>query len=401
MLHVTRILLINLFLFPLQVLAQQPVIYQLSVDHDDPDSVKVDVDTQSLGTIEFNPSRTRGHDTQPQLYCTESRDRTFSLSYGQAAQCQSVHWRLPLDNVTAEGLDIADQQDSRSVQKGWYFVSEWNSLPRIKQVEDVVVCGPDKRCQPIPKLSQAPAFVVWGMQDLSLDINGHTVRVYSDVDNVMHDLARWKPTFERQLSYLENVFSNPDRKQWQMAFFERKKRAGNLSGAAGNALILINTLTDNSGTLSEHSIQMLLKIAAHESVHIMDTASRPTWAAESLAEYYAMKSLQNTDYQTNDPLQEWVTLSKRFPFSDTGLIEANRRYEHQHQQQYYPLFYFKGAAFWFELDRQLVKKGTSLDSLMAGLMFKETGDLSDGFVATVVNQVGAQPWRNIEQAYLK
>ncbi|WP_019275677.1 hypothetical protein [Vibrio coralliilyticus] len=381
------------------VFAAPSLTYQLSVDPDDTDKVIVTADTSGLDKVDIIPARTLTSAVQPLILCQLPSGRITALDQSSPQKCQQIQWSLKMEHTSEQGMDISQQIDSRSIDEGWYFISEWNSLPRVKGSSEIRVCTPERNCQTIPDLSEPPLFVVWGMESTELNINDKKVTVFSDAPQVMLQVEQWKPVLETSLRYLNSVFSNTQRQDWQMAFFKKDRSSGSLSGAAGQNMILINAWLEQ-GKLTPVSLKMLLKIAAHESVHVLDSASRPTWAAESLAEYYAIKSLQTTPYSADEPTRFWLSFAQKFPFSKTGLVEANRLYNEQGAGQYYPLFYFKGSAFWYELDSALNHTGSSLDGLMSQLNFETDGRLSPEFVNAVSEKIGDREWTAISRRYL-
>ncbi|MBN3492749.1 hypothetical protein [Vibrio neptunius] len=381
------------------VFANSSLTYQLSIDPDDADKVIVNVDTSGLEQVKVSPARTLTHSDQPVISCQTASGIITVLDGLHSQKCQQIEWFLKMKHTPDHGMDISQQIDSRSVDKGWYFISEWDSLPRVEGSRNIRVCTPEQNCQEMPELSEPPMFVVWGMKSTELNINDNKVTVFSDAPQVMKQVEQWKPVLETSLRYLNSVFSNTQRRDWQMAFFKKDRSSGSLSGAAGQNMILINAWLEQ-GKLTPVSLKMLLKIAAHESVHVLDSASRPTWAAESLAEYYAIKSLQTTPYAADNPIHFWHGFAQKFPFSSTGLIEANRLFSEQGAGQYYPLFYFKGSAFWYELDAALSHTGSSLDSLMSRLNFETDGSLSIKFVSAVTEKIGDKEWTAISLRYL-
>ena len=393
------VLLVLSLLASTGVFANPSLTYQLSIDPDDADKVIVTVDTSGLEQVEMIPARTLTSAVQPLISCQLPSGRITALDQPSPQKCKQIQWSLQMEYTPEQGMDISQQIDSRSIGDGWYFISEWNSLLRVKGINEIRVCTPEQNCQTIPELSQPPLFVVWGMESTELNINDKQVTVFSDAPQVMQQVERWKPVLETSLRYLSSVFSNTQRQDWQMAFFKKDRSSGSLSGAAGQNMILINAWLEQ-GKLTPVSLKMLLKIAAHESVHVLDAASRPTWAAESLAEYYAIKSLQTTPYAAEEPTHFWLGFAKKFPFSKTGLVEANRLYNEQGAGQYYPLFYFKGSAFWYELDSALNHTGSSLDSLMSQLNFETDGSLSAEFVTAVSEEIGDKEWTAISHRYL-
>jgi hypothetical protein len=376
--------------------------YQLQLVADRSDVIAVSVDTHQLGAFQAVPARTLANDTQPDLFCVAASGSRTSIEYQTPIQCDHVTWQLPFAEIDQDGFDIAKQIDSYEPQKGWRFVSEFNSLPRFSAHNEgpvpAQVCAPDNQCSWMPNADQPPLFVVWGLKPVELDINGKAIKVTTDTEQVLQTMDKWKPALESQLNYLISLFPDSAVNQWDIAFFSRDKQAGSVSGAAGSDKILINAILNN-GQLEESEIPMLLKIAAHESMHLLDTTS-PLWAAESIAEYYANKSLDKTTYDFTDPQAQWRDFKQSFPFASTGLLEAHNRVSNEQQYQYYPLFYVKGPAFWQAIDQSLTDKGESLDTRLPTLTYNQDGSLSDASIADLTKVIGKNKWQELVKLYL-
>ncbi|POF58386.1 hypothetical protein CRN58_14410, partial [Vibrio vulnificus] len=283
----------------------------------------------------------------PALSCLQD-ERFTSIQYGTEVECDRIEWQTTTEKVPEQGFEPSNQNDSYSPQQGWYFVSEYDSLPRIPQANITLVCTPDQHCYTLPDPTLPPLFLVWGMDTARIPISGQHVRVHVEDAKVIDVQQRWLPTMQKQLSYLHRVFPQSNMAGWELAFFKREKNAGSLGGAAGTNMLLVNSLLDQ-GELTDESLQFLLKISAHESIHYMDKRQNSLWKSESLAEYYALKSLMNTEITFESPEALWQQFAQKYPFAGTGLYEAEHQVLEQGNRQYYPLFYFKGAAFWYAL----------------------------------------------------
>ncbi|GLT16531.1 hypothetical protein GCM10007938_03070 [Vibrio zhanjiangensis] len=382
--------------------AKSPLTYQLEQVADRPDLIAVSVETKQLGTFQALPAKTFTNDTQPVLFCVTTNGSQSAVEYQTPIQCDHVTWQLPLAEIDQNGFDIAEQIDSYEPRKGWRFISEFNSLPRFSMGNDdpvpAQVCTPDSQCGWMPNADQPPLFVIWGLKPIELDVNGKAVKITTDTEQILQTVDKWKPALESQLNYLISLYPDNTVNQWDIAFFRRDKQAGSVSGAAGSDKILINVIL-NDGQLEDNEMPMLLKIAAHESMHLLNTNS-PGWASESIAEYYAIKSLDKTPYDFASPQTQWQNFKQSFPFATTGLLEANSRVSKEQQYQYYPLFYVKGPAFWQALDQSLTDKGESLDTRLPTLTFNKDGRLSEASIADLTNVIGEKKWYEIANLYL-
>tara|TARA_Y100001956_G_scaffold81524_2_gene99315 strand:+ start:12978 stop:14177 length:1200 start_codon:yes stop_codon:yes gene_type:complete len=376
--------------------------YQVKQHTFDPSVVTVSVNTSAFTQFQVIPARTMQSDIQPSLICETSTGEQNIATYNTDLTCTNVSWTLSLAEVDQHGFDIAEQLDSYSADKGWFFISEFNSLPRFvnhdQQPIDANIILPNGKKQIMPKTTQPPLFLVGGLTPISLDINGYQVEISSDTQQVLDAIEQWKPAFETQLRYLVSLYPQRATRSWNVAFFARDKTAGSVSGAAGSDTILVNALQEN-GKLDFDSMPMLLKIAAHESMHMIEQ-STPLWASESLAEYYAMKSLKKTSYSFVSADTQWQQFKQSFPLASTGLLEAHQKVSAQGMQQYYPLFYVKGPAFWLNIDNALTEAGSSLDKLVANFTFEATGELSPSSVKQIMQVIGEEGWQKIAENYL-
>ncbi|EAP95700.1 hypothetical protein [Vibrio splendidus] len=376
--------------------------YQLKQVVGRSDVIAVNVETKQLGTFHALQARTLVNDAQPALLCVTVNGSQSAIEYQTPIQCDYVTWQLSLAEIGQDGFDIAKQVDSYEPQKGWRFISEFNSLPRFSTRNNdsipAQVCAPDSQCGALPDVDQPPLFVVWGLKSVELDFNGKVIKISTDTDQILQTMGDWKSTLESQLIYLTNLFPDSAVNQWEFVFFSRDKQAGSVSGAAGSNKILINAIL-NKGQLEDDELPMLLKIAAHESMHLLNTTS-PLWATESIAEYYANKSLENTPYDFADPQTQWRDFKQSFPFASTGLLEANDRVSNKQQYQYYPLFYVKGPAFWQELEQSLTDKEDNLDTLLWTLTYNKNGSLSEASIADLIKAIGKKKWDELANLYL-
>lgn len=236
------------------------------------------------------------------------------------------------------------------------------------------------------------------MDTALIPISGQHVRVHVEDAKVIDAQQRWLPTMQKQLSYLHRVFPQSNMAGWELAFFKRDKNAGSLGGAAGTNMLLVNSLLDQ-GELTDESLQFLLKISAHESIHYMDKRQNSLWKSESLAEYYALKSLMNTEITFESPEALWQQFAQKYPFAGTGLYEAEHQVLEQGNRQYYPLFYFKGAAFWYALDQALQTHGASLDQWQQIELGRET-ELDAKIITQLQAIIGEERWQALAEKYL-
>ncbi|MCG6274798.1 hypothetical protein K6U70_22030 [Vibrio vulnificus] len=393
----TRLLVLTLPILASSFTMANEVNYHIRISPTSEDQLRFSASTRHLGKFTVKPPRSLTSAMPPALSCLQ--DELFtSIQYGTEVECDKIEWQTSAEKVPEQGFEPSNQNDSYSPQHGWYFVSEYDSLPRIPQADITLVCTPDQRCYTLPDPTLPPLFLVWGMDTARIPISGQHVRVHVEDAKVIDAQQRWLPTMQKQLSYLHRVFPQSNMAGWELAFFKRDKNAGSLGGAAGANMLLVNSLLDQ-GELTDESLQLLLKISAHESIHYMDKRKNSLWKSESLAEYYALKSLMNTEITFESPETLWQQFAQKYPLATTGLYEAEHQVLEQGNRQYYPLFYFKGAAFWYALDQALQAHRASLDQWQQIELGREA-ELDAKIITQLQAIIGEERWQALAEKYL-
>jgi hypothetical protein len=381
--------------------ASSPVIYSINVDSYNPRLAKVKIDTSTLPSITMLASRTMRNNRQPELICQRGGLPDRRVDFGSSINCDSVVWTLNFQKEVIEGVDASLQNNIYSPAGDWHLLTEWNSLPRIKGMNNVQVCiNSDKpQCHKLPSISSPPLFMVWGMAEKELNIDDVPVHVMTNQTQLLEQNSTWLPILSNQISYIKSVFNVDKMEPWSLVWLKREVSSGSIGGAAGNQIYIANVATKN-GILISTSYQHLLKISAHESIHFLSSVPAPAWADESLAEYYAIKSLSKTVYSLPDPIETWQRMAAKFPHGETNLYEASRFVTEEQNYEYYGLFYTKGPAFWAELDKQLHLKGDSLTPYLSELKTEWKVNLPPQFVDAMIKIIGAKDWVRIENKYL-
>ncbi|RKF18756.1 hypothetical protein DBZ36_10190 [Alginatibacterium sediminis] len=375
------------------------LVYDLQIDPNDAAKAKVELDTRSFDTVNFEAARSMGDSFTPQLFCKLNSEQVIKLAYQEEQQCESVFWWLNFESVSELGIDLSQQQDSFDAQQGWYFLSEWNSLPRIKGNYEVELCIAGEHCQVLPTVDEAPLLIVWGLAVKHIQLAENQVNISTNLEFLFESSQRWIPRLQSQLNYLQQVFAEQESADWNFVYLSREQSSGSVSGLAGNESLLVNVPV-TKGAIADKSFAHLLKISAHEALHFIVQYPNSLWANESLAEYYAQKSLFGTEYEFDRPVFAWELQSKQFPFANIGLLEANHLVAQKHLYQYYPLFYLKGAAFWHALDTSLTAKGFQLDHLVTQLEFDQQGDFDSASALLFQERLGKAKWQQLRMKYL-
>ncbi len=392
-------------------------VYQIHLDAENPQQALVEVDTSLMETSYWLPARSLTESEPVELTC-HNGEQTNSLPYEVTQSCDKVSWSIAFSSVPELGLDASAQINSyfpstKTRKQPWYLLTEWDSLPRLKTKVPIDVCFNEKYCQRIPALNEAPLFMTFNMPSHELSLYNQPLDLFTDVPALLESQEQWQPIMEEQMGYLMGVFSAYHTKPWDLVVFGREVSAGSIGGAAGNRIFMTN-LPLEDGKIEADALKHFLKISAHESLHFISSVDSPIWLSESLAEYYAQKSLVDTEFAFSDPVQVWRDKSENMPVADTGLYLASQKVSKQRLMQYYPLFYLKGTAFWIELDLHLQRNQSSLDNYVSLLQSKqdeptkprsvsrESSDVSLPlpFVDAVSEVIGESVFNQLETRYL-
>ncbi len=390
-------------LLPSYVLSQSPLVYQVKVDNANPLVADVSVDTSQAGALRFLPPRFFDNgEVEPILYCHNTGNKVKPISWQVPVQCVRVSWQISFIPVSPEGLEVSQQRNAFSLLEGWHLLTEWNTLPRIQDQDAIRVClyAESNTCYDLPPTSAAPLFIVSGMQhNMLIDVGDITLNLKSSGRQLVDQQLLWVPVFLHQIDYLKSQFSVNNAELWQLVWFKRERRSGSIGGAAGFHTFLANYPVEN-GVISRDAYTYLLKISAHEFMHQLFYVPNAIWVNESLAEYYAISSLQGTRYRVSSAVNRWMYSATAFPLSYVGLYDAAKQVERNNNYAYYGLFYTKGAALWGAIDQQLQKKNTRLSQYLSLLENAKDQILPQAFVDAIIDKLGQAEWTIIRQRYL-
>lgn len=392
-------------------------VYHINFNAEEPNQALIEVDTSLLETSYWSPARSLNDADPIELTC-HNGEQTNSLPYEVTQSCDKVSWPITFVDVPELGLDASAQINSyfpanKTRKQPWYLLTEWHSLPRINTEVSIEICFDESHCQLMPEPSKAPLFMTFNMPNHELSLYNQPLDLFTDVPALLESQELWQPVMEEQMGYLMGVFSAYRTKPWDLVAFGREMSTGNIGGAAGNRVFMTNVPLED-GKIPVGGLKHFLKISAHESLHFISSVDSPIWLSESLAEYYAQKSLVDTEYAFPDPVQIWREKSVNMPVADTGLYLASEKVSQQQLMQYYPLFYLKGTAFWLDLDLHLQRNQSSLDNYVSLLQTKQNESnkqrltnatnrdvtLPLAFVKAVSDVIGKSVFSQLETRYL-
>ncbi|GHB36388.1 hypothetical protein GCM10007094_27520 [Pseudovibrio japonicus] len=286
--------------------------------------------------------------------------------------CRQLQWTVTFDNTRTAPYALANQQNLYS-PTGWWSLTEWDDIPRFKDMSKIEVCGKapgmdtQARCHPLPTTNEPPLILTWGNSTRTLTAGQTTLTLFKD-DPTGALTEENLPALQQQLEYLQQLLTSerktPETIDLVWVAIDEKLRQ--IAGAAGKQAFLANfAVTDT--TTTEYSRAKLHWVSAHELFHLLATQPYPLWMSESLAQYYGYKSLQKAGLKAQTPTEQWQGFQQHFPHAATGLYEAHNKVTRENNPSYYPLFYVKGAAFWQAVDEELQKSGSSLDKILPHL----------------------------------
>lgn len=328
------------------------------------------------------------------------------------AGCNKVSWGIDVQPVPGAGVDSSEQKSVYFQDKKWWLLSEPTSLLRLDgQAEDTLrIVGPGLQQGAMAASAGqwrvpsegAPEYYAFGNLALS-----HQQLGPFSVDYVADDAAgvarlQLPVLHAKALRYLAAILppaksiSAKDRHLFVLwlGIDHQKGRAG---GAAGHRSFLANYIKGAENT--EASTALTLMILAHEQFHQLAAMSlthkvkSPTWAGESLAHYYGLKTLAQSQLPENVLARLRGHFIQPGKVPEQGLLALERQYQ-QGDRSVYSLFYAQGATFWAEVDRLLQSASQnkrSLDDFLPLLLahdFTQAGQLPPSFVSALRQVLG-------------
>ncbi|MDE1464020.1 hypothetical protein [Spartinivicinus poritis] len=389
-------------------IASSDITYRVNVEKENPTIAKVSADVLTLGNFVIEPpqaSNLSTSHTKLNVICQAGKGKNISIQFGVPIQCKSIHWNIKFKKLSHTNFEASSLQNIYS-PIGWWVLHEQDSLPRISGNHSIYVCVTKNNCNKLPENisgnSGPPVFMVWGKKTGVIKIHNFKINIFSDKELLYSKIPSIKEELEKQYSYLSAVFlSDKQQITWSLVWIAIDQKYNHLSGAAGANAYITNYLVDN-GRLTDRTLPWLLRVSAHETVHVLSKYTLPTWINESLAEYYAFKTLTLSNIETRDPIQEWLKRKSAISHASSGLYHANRMVSEQHDMSFYPLFYLKGAALWQELDIALNEEGKNLDQYIRLLNKDDSHDptINQSFIQSMVRELGSGLWESISSKYL-
>lgn len=378
--------------------------YQLELS-EDPAKAHLSIQTKQLGTFQLTAARSMKSDATPptELLCLR-QGKASKATLDTDLICDEVRWPVHFTELKQQDYDVSQQQNLYSEQ-GWWLLTEWDDLQRIKGAGSAELCLKQQDqwsdCKSIPAENQPPLFYLVGKTLNSIKIANQRFDIYSNIDvGALLSLSQLKLQ-QAQFDYLMQLTAAKPSQAISLLWLGVSPAQRNLGGAAGLNSYLANFHYDASG-ISAKSQQRLWWISGHELFHILYNKPLALWQSESLAHYFGYKSLLNAGVQPEHSPLYYLEKAASGPNAAAGLYLAQQKVTEQQDYSYYALFYDKGAAFWYELDQLLQQQGKSLDQYLPLLHQQqpESDQLPAGFIDSVSHVVGKLKFEQLQQRYL-
>lgn len=327
--------------------------------------------------------------------------------------CREVSWRVRPERIEHGQADASRQASLALRSPDWILLSEPTSL--LRPVDDggdefleseLRLVGATERSPgrwKLPAMNKAPEFFALGdFHESSVEIGGRQIH------HVIDDPERLARTgllglHEQALAFLAQRLPLPldlpaQERGLLVIWLGIKPGSGEIGGAAGGHSFVTNYLIPDGKGGALRRAEPLMTLA-HEQFHQLADQIRgnrpalPVWLNESLAQYYALKTLRTIlpGPETDRIVAHFITPGR----ITENLLSLDRR-NRAHDPSAYPLIYQQGASFWAEFDEAL-QQGTQhrigLDQLLVELLtagIPSDGSLPPAFVAKAAAQGGAR-----------
>ena len=330
------------------------------------------------------------------------------------ADCSRVSWTVRFHAAEPGTVDAAEQKSLYFGRTRWWLLSEPTALLRLEgdtapsslsvefagalqwQRGATAITGGRWR---VPSVNNAPGFYVFGnLQTFEHRIGGvQILHVADDIERVQRlDLVKSQEAAWRYLSQITPTPADTSTEdQALLVVWLGRREPKQAGGAAGNRSFIANYFMQPEALPRARTLLILSHEQQHELVDMVrgDRPPLPLWAAESLAQYYALKAIARSGL---DP--EAVAKVRREFVDPTrpvtaGLLDWQRRHANGNPAAY-PMFYEQGATFWALVDESLSRATAgrrTLDDLMPELItaeFSTGGQLPATFVGRLRSEAG-------------
>jgi hypothetical protein len=361
-------------------------LYRVALDPDEPLLARVVVELPAARRVQDFSVQARGLAAGVSTQVGEIRcdgaplaPDSASAWQVQAGRCLNLTWTVALSAPPEGGVDLRAKESFHDSTAGYWLFSEATSL--LRPVDDArhggeidfVGRGPAHGAAPVgatarrllPAADDSFGFYVigrlpgatvreGGFETLHLDADGGDRRVLvAEHGRALRYLGR--AAGARQLAPLRST----------VVWIGGATDDGTPVGVAGYRTLLLSTATrDGRMQQEETALAWLLREQLLQAM----PDRLPTWARESLAQYYAIRALRRSEL----PPSAVAMVERRLldaPAPHSRLREAQRRLEAGDEPARAELR-AAGATFWERVDRAIVRKSgfRTLDSVLPQLL---------------------------------
>jgi hypothetical protein len=301
------------------------------------------------------------------------------------AGCATVGWEVALKKIPPRGY-MASRQDAVKTRKEDFVFLPGAAvflMPQGKRfpttVEIRAAQGPGRvataltrsplghyRGPPTPYLGLA--FVGIGRHQRITVHGGGGVVEHVFLRRPDFSVKKVAAIHRKSLRYISAVLGRPSKGKMTVFWFGLHTTLRTVGGSSGYRTMAVNYLRSNphspiSARERELRRYVLLFVLLHEQFHISGVGTAPLWLKESLAQYYALKSLRKSDEVDAKLWRRMYRKMVRRAPKDTTLIALQRRFERKRDKKAYGGFYTLGLRFLFELDRAIQRHSSGKHSL--------------------------------------
>ena len=404
------------FIVMTQVSVAEAVNYHVVIDPDEPEVANVTMTLRKSLMARELYSRATNNQTETQVSdvkCgTELLDQNVRKRWQVPRTCNVISWKVNFVKENSHGIAAYEQKSVLMAKRDWWVVASPSALLRLRREPDNLMIKLDVRGHKtinalLPGGRRPPAYFALGNAQREM-VEGDGIRLTYISDNPAYTSQFVKASdHAKGLEYMAEALGLKDDGRIHditMIMLGIERERGVLGGAAGENAMMVNYIFENENSQDqEHYFPIL--IALHEQFHQLYNGSHPVWVRESMAHYYATKAIMRV-YPDNDTVKEIVDKLYKSPtIGLPGLIEINRRISEERDFTDYDNFYGQGSAYWYTLDRLIVKATDGKESLddYLPLIMKTRFNKGEGLPVALLEQIDFVPTKAItalEKRYL-
>ncbi|MGL4386586.1 MAG: hypothetical protein ACRCR8_03535 [Snodgrassella alvi] len=340
--------------------------------------------------------------------------------------CNKVTWQVKPELSDNKPIDLANQLTLKLKKVGWILFSESSSLLRIKHSESASVLTSTNNIPllgatstlygwAIPPVGTAPEFYIIGQPETQQKIIADLPVTYV-IDNPQQtNWSELQALHQKTLRYFTTILSLPadlpsNEKSLLLIWLGTEAKNKQVNGAAGRRSFIANYVYERNHRISTSDNMHSLLVIAHEQFHQYADMVRykhpvdtSVWIEESLAQYYALKSMQKAL-----SADEFEAIKNKFLSQDQNIYFKFSEIEQQIKEnnyKNYSLLYSQGPKFWYAMDQALLSSSQGkygLDSLLPVLINSDcqNGQLPAAFVQKT-NEIGGNQINNLLKQYVQ